>query len=119
MRIDRKTPRKYPEISGTAKAELRYAVFLRDNWTCKECGEIVLMLSLDDVNPRRAELAHIVSRGAGGKWEMSNLRTLCKKCHTLEHAYGKSFQKPCPKKAALGGEIGSQDVDGDPMQQEH
>jgi 5-methylcytosine-specific restriction endonuclease McrA len=48
-------------------------------------------------------MAHLVSRGRGGKDELSNVVTKCYDCHMVkEHSYGPSGVKPCPKKEQRG-----------------
>jgi len=51
-------------------ARLRWAVWERDNFTCKQCG-VRRYLTID----------HIVPESKGSKTEMDNLQTLCTKCN--------------------------------------
>lgn len=85
-------------LSGVQMAELRFQCFLRDNFTCCECGEPVLIENVIEIsNPRRAHMAHIKSRGAGGTDTLDNVRTLCGRCHGREH----NGVKPCPPKPRM------------------
>ena len=64
-------------LKGLALALLRRRVFLRDKWTCQKCGCICGWVS--------GQLAHIISRGAGGSDTEENTRLLCAECHGKEH----------------------------------
>lgn len=54
---------------------LRWEVWVRDNFTCKTCGA-------------RRDLAidHILAESRGGKAEMDNLQTLCRRCNSIKGA---------------------------------
>jgi 5-methylcytosine-specific restriction protein A len=57
-----------------------------DNWACQDCGRVVM--------GREAHVDHVVSKSAGGGDEMSNLRTLCRSCHsrkTVRYDQGGAF----------------------------
>lgn len=56
-------------------ATLREAVFLRDNYTCKCCGRTIKDGAILHVH-------HVKYRSNGGTNRMSNLITVCEKCHT-------------------------------------
>ena len=56
-------------------ATLREAVFLRDNYTCKCCGRTIKDGAILHVH-------HVKYRSNGGASRMSNLATVCEKCHT-------------------------------------
>ena len=75
---------------------LRLDCFERDNFTCRKCGQKIAWDQEESIlwGQPRGEMAHIKSRGAGGKDELSNVRTLCPEHHRLEHNGG----KPVPKK---------------------
>lgn len=92
-------------LKGAAMTNLRRACFERDGYRCKhmvrrstaehswweECGCVVTW--------ETGDMAHIVSRGAGGKDELSNVVTKCRLHHrVVEHAYGKSGEKPVKPK---------------------
>jgi len=52
------------------QSDLRWQVWGRDNFTCQECGSRKC-LTID----------HIFPESKGGKTELNNLQTLCKKCN--------------------------------------
>lgn len=56
--------------------EVRYAVFSRDNWRCRRCGERDL---------RQLTQHHIIYRSAGGPDTEENLITLCWRDHRRIH----------------------------------
>lgn len=53
---------------------LRQAVFFRDDWMCRACG-----------NRRTLDPHHVIYRSHGGKDELNNLLILCRRCHDDEH----------------------------------
>jgi 5-methylcytosine-specific restriction endonuclease McrA len=53
---------------------LRRATFSRDDWHCRNCG-----------NRQTLDPHHVIHRSAGGEHVLSNLLTLCRKCHDDEH----------------------------------
>lgn len=53
---------------------LRKQVLVRDAWQCCSCGRIC-------VDKREAQVDHIIPKSRGGLDELSNLQTLCIKCH--------------------------------------
>lgn len=62
-------------------ADLRQAVFTRDQHQCGNClGTIDDDLTLDP--------DHNVPRGAGGSDRLTNLNTLCRQCHDAKHGNG-------------------------------
>lgn len=94
-RKKRATPRP-GRLNGKALGELRLDCFFRDCYKCRECGIGVSGL-FPDLDDRKAHMAHIKAKRIGLD-TLQNVRTLCGACHRKEHAYGKSMQKPCPKK---------------------
>ena len=58
------------------------ATFIRDNFTCQECGYHE-MLSKRPWPPDMSNLEcdHIIPLARGGETEMSNLQTLCRDCN--------------------------------------
>lgn len=54
------------------RRERRWAVYMRDNWTCVYCEREDVALTLDHVHPREL----------GGGNEESNLVTACRTCNT-------------------------------------
>lgn len=61
-------------ISSKISNATRKGVYKRDNWCCVAC----------DSN-RGLQVHHIVHRSQGGTNEMSNLVTLCWRCHAVAH----------------------------------
>mgnify|MGYP006281058721 CR=1 FL=1 len=55
---------------------LRNEVLRRDEHTCQNCGQSTNV---------ELEVHHIVPKSKGGTHKMSNLRTLCKDCHSSIH----------------------------------
>jgi 5-methylcytosine-specific restriction endonuclease McrA len=72
-------------VTGKAMTELRAQCFVRDGYTCQQCGYRGHWYNLD--------LAHIRNKRNHGDI-LSNVRTLCHTCHMLEHA----GNKPVPPK---------------------
>ena len=83
-------------LKGKDLEALRRACFERDEAMCKECGHRVYDY-LPHWHPWSYHMAHIVAKRRGGD-NLENVRALCGTCHRLEHAYGKSMQKPVPPK---------------------
>jgi 5-methylcytosine-specific restriction endonuclease McrA len=59
----------------TIPAELRWAVWERDNFTCRHCG-----------SRRNLTVDHIYPESKGGKLTMENCQTLCKPCNSRKGA---------------------------------
>src|ERR1039458_9351894 len=78
-------------LEGKALEDLRWECFQRDNWRCCDCKAPISWTGMYIL--ARGEMAHIRSRGAGGADDISNVKTLCPKCHHAEHN-----PKACPKK---------------------
>ena len=56
-------------------AGTRYQVFERDGWRCTRCGKA-----------GRLEAHHVIPLIHGGtRYELSNIRTLCRACHIAHH----------------------------------
>lgn len=78
-------------------ATLREAVFTRDNYTCQCCGRTIADGAILHVH-------HIVYRSCGGTNRMSNLATVCDKCHTpANHKPGGKLYNWKPKIASFKG----------------
>ena len=78
------TKRERKEIYLTKRwAALRDAAFDRDAGLCQDCKRQGLTVA--------AALVHhvIPLRSGGNHWELSNLRSLCRDCHSKEH--GENF----------------------------
>lgn len=84
-----KPPKRMPRPKPTPKQvippKLRWQVLQRDNFACCNCG------SLTDLT-----IDHIVSEKVGGKLELSNLQTLCRRCNSR-----KGTKLNQPRNAAL------------------
>lgn len=64
--------------------EVRTAVLKRDGYRCVNCGQTGTELHVH----------HIIPRSEGGTNDLSNLVTLCAKCHSIQDAKGhKLIQK--------------------------
>lgn len=55
---------------------LRWQVWERDNFTCRQCGTR-RFLSVDHIKPERS----------GGTLELENLQTLCRRCNSIKGAW--------------------------------
>ena len=62
------------QVKLTRFSEVRKAVLARDRYRCTNCRKSEDQAETLDVD-------HIVPRGAGGSERISNLHTLCRKCH--------------------------------------
>jgi 5-methylcytosine-specific restriction endonuclease McrA len=77
------------------KRQIRLAVFIRAGYRCeiklhKQCWGTRTLPWDGDVF-ERGHLVHVKSRGAGGKWEMTNLLLGCPPCHLGSmHTEGKN-----------------------------
>ena len=71
----RNNPQSEPSNS-LYKAKL--IVHQRDRNRCSDCGAVV-------DNPDELDLDHIVPRGAGGSHRLSNMSSLCRRCHEAKH----------------------------------
>lgn len=67
-------------LTGKKMEELRRKCFERDGQRCRECGHMVGWLDM--------EMAHIIARSKGGSDTLDNVRTLCGRCHRIEHSHG-------------------------------
>ena len=76
---------------------LREAVFLRDGYTCQRCGRTIKDGAILHVH-------HVVYRSQGGTNRISNLITICDKCHTpANHKPGGKLYGWKPKVASFKG----------------
>lgn len=82
-------PKGNVRLQAKELGELRKAVLKRDKMRCQECGEAVSD-RYPAWHPRKAEMAHIRSRGAGGSDNLANLKLLCHECHQRQHNQGHS-----------------------------
>lgn len=72
-----------PRRKAVIPIELRWAVWERDDFTCRTCGRRT-RLSVD----------HIVPESAGGPTTMNNLQTLCKRCNCRKGTKGPDEWQP-------------------------
>jgi hypothetical protein len=83
-------------LVGADRSALKDRVYLRCNGFCeirKECrGQYVPF--------KDGHLFHVLGVGAGGADTEENTKYSCPACHNIWHAYGKSGQKPVPRKEA-------------------
>lgn len=78
-------------------ATLREAVFTRDHYTCQCCGRTIKDHAILHAH-------HIVYRSQGGTNRLSNLASVCEKCHTPKnHAPGGKLYNWKPKLASFKG----------------
>ena len=78
-------------------ATLREAVFARDKYTCQCCGRTIADGAILHVH-------HIIYRSRGGTNRMSNLATVCDRCHTpANHKPGGKLYNWKPKIASFKG----------------
>ena len=82
----RTKPRRF-RLKGKDLTDLRNKCFERDWCVCQECKrECDATASYE--RDHSAHMAHIQAKRRGGD-SLPNVRTLCGKCHRLEHAGGK------------------------------
>lgn len=67
-----------------AVGAIRRAVFRRDDFECRRCGELVTW--------KTGHLDEVISRGKGGEISVANCQVLCAKCHIVgpESKHGKT-----------------------------
>ena len=76
------------KVSHAEQVRLRLDVLDRDAYSCVDCGAYT------------TEVAHIVSRGREGAWQIKNMVTLCPQCHRLKRKQG-GVHSPIEKKRLL------------------
>lgn len=76
-------------LTGNALTILRLQCWVRDGIWCKECGQRTYWEPRYEGDPQAYDMAHIVSRGAGGSDVLENVRALCHACHMKEHQEGR------------------------------
>lgn len=54
---------------------IRQLVLVRDSYACRACGRVC-------VGKREAQVDHVLPKRMGGTDEISNLQTLCIRCHS-------------------------------------
>jgi 5-methylcytosine-specific restriction endonuclease McrA len=88
-------------LKGKAMDQLRRECFERDGYRCQMIFYVTNMgVALTCGKPVTWETGHMAHIGAKRRHgdSLENVRTLCAECHHIEHSYGKSGVKPCPKK---------------------
>lgn len=77
-------------LTGDDLKALRAECFARDKGQCQECGNLLYYYPRYDGDPEAYDMAHIQSRGSGGSDIISNIRSLCHRCHMKAHTEGES-----------------------------
>ena len=73
-------------LKGKALEALRRERWVLDKGICAKCGQLTRFHAQFDRDPQAYDMAHIVSRGAGGSDTLENTKTLCHRDHMQEHA---------------------------------
>ena len=76
-------------LKGEALNKLRYDCWLKHNESCQKCSERIYYTARFAGDPQAYDMAHKVSRGAGGSDTLDNVKALCHRCHMREHTEGK------------------------------
>lgn len=76
-----------PELDYYRDPSLRRALFERDRWLCRYCGDVVM----DDA----ATLDHVVPVSKGGEHTAENLVTCCLTCNSIKA--GRSYDDAAPQ----------------------
>lgn len=77
---------------GKGWDKLRKSIYERDNYTCQRCGYHPKME--DRSVPIQAH--HIIPKSKGGSDNKSNLITLCRSCHGVQHPNNSTFDDDRP-----------------------
>jgi len=99
--LSRSRPRRFRkglrrgELTPEQKQAIREKRYRFDGGRCVDCGKRVILLRGYWCS---MHLMHLKSRGAGGTWDLENLRTGCQWCHVKRHNAG---GKPCPPKPKM------------------
>jgi len=72
--------KRYPKYWN----KLRFKVFYRDKFKCQLCGRKTIPHSK---NNDITTCHHITPIRLGGRHDLKNLTTLCKRCHEFIHGY--------------------------------
>lgn len=106
MKKSRSKPRP-GRLKGKDMETLRRDCFERDGYRCQHRTYLSLMggelweVCMKPVTWETGHMAHIVSRGRGGKDELSNVLTKCAECHMIREHHEGNGGKIVPRK--LGG----------------
>lgn len=79
------TPASTPKRKRAIPLRIRYAILLRDRFTCQVCGK-----SPSSTLGLEVDVDHIISERDGGMLDPSNLRCLCKPCNLGKGRYSES-----------------------------
>ncbi len=81
-----------PFYSSARWRALRRAVLIRDGWQCVQCGREGRLSAANEVD-------HVLPRDAQPEleWEMQNLQSLCKPCHSAKTGGERQVQARGPK----------------------
>jgi hypothetical protein len=82
-------------LEGPALTALRWQRWTLDKGICKKCGISTYWEPRFDGDPQAYDMAHKISRGAGGPDTLENTETHCHSCHMRSHNCG---GKPLPRK---------------------
>jgi hypothetical protein len=77
--------RPVPKRKRSIPLRIRYAILLRDSFTCQICGR-----SRSSTPGLEVDVDHIISEFDGGTLDPSNLRCLCKDCNLGKGHYSES-----------------------------
>ena len=80
--------------------ERRKSVYRRDNYTCQRCGQ--QSGPHIDSNGIKLHAHHKMPISKGGGHEMSNLETLCERCHNSVHDHAISTEEPQSTRPTIG-----------------
>lgn len=85
-RLDVEAGSRPGELDHFTDPDLRLALFERDGWRCRYCGEVV--------DGTDSTLDHIVPQHAGGANTPENLATACLMCNSIKS--GRSYEDAAP-----------------------
>lgn len=91
----RRTKPRPGRLKGDDLDDLRVACYERDT-LCDECDQYTIFNAPHEWS-NSFHMAHIQGKRMHGD-SLENVRTLCGDCHRKEHNFGKSMEKPVPKK---------------------
>lgn len=69
------------ELTKAISLRIRWAIYRRDNFACRLCGELVNFRDYCN-NIDGPTLDHIIPRSLGGSDEIENLRLACRMCNS-------------------------------------
>jgi 5-methylcytosine-specific restriction endonuclease McrA len=109
IRKSRSKPRP-GRLKGADMEQMRRDCFERDRYQCQGHRPMWNWFTerwepekcLRYVTWENGHMAHIGAKRRHGD-SLDNVRTLCGECHGIEHQWGKSMTKPCPRKEQPNG----------------